>query len=969
MTAFPLLKPRRFNFYLFVALLGFWLGAPTGAPGTTWEPVGAAHLSSESAPDWPMAGANPARTSSVSEGVGGMLSARWVKPIEPYISQKVQLIASGGLLYLSTTAGLYALDAASGAEVWVYPTELPLGHSPTVADGVLYVGGFDRKIHAMAAATGAGLWTFKADAGFHTNPLVVNGTVYAGNRDGNMYAVSAVDGRLLWKFETGGPILFSAAYKDGVLYFASNDSHAYALKADDGSLVWKSDKLPGMGFHSFWPVIYEDYVILAGSAAFHGKMHSGERDDLFPDWKSDPDGTLIGPLGTEPGSWAEGMPTIDASKSNEIGSSTPVTAYFEEKPWRRTMFVLDRITGEEVTYDFNGDGRVGYLPALWAGTTGSGNRYPPAVGNDGVLYFRNAYMSDREIAGGGITGWKSGTPFLSLPQSREMGGNGNWPVDEPSAYAVGGNYLYHNLCCDRVVGALDLSQPNPSPPPQRISAGPDNARQWRYRSWQLPGYDSQLLPYLWHPEQSEADVSLYFAHGDQNAPVPYNGMVYVHRSNSVIAFAPGGEGELLPAARAVEPEIKAAPRPVTELKQLLAAEVQKMVSAGHLRPGYSSLGLPNHLLPQIEPNVLDYFHNPADTIVVLLRALPHLPPDMQTRTQAYIQAEFMEYRPYDTRHVGWLEGAARGPVDLPELGRGSWTGRQAGMEPQNYYALWKYAQAFGGAHEMFDQVKDRLRPPPPATELAWNPQRHNAFIAGSLGFLELQKLAGYPESQEVRSELDGLLSLRATTFTADVRHPAPRSAAGKYYYTLLISWNFMHLTPELAAYLHDHALSQVSQAVAEYERLAPYWFVAKAEEVQGEGVMAPLHHYHGLFQAKALILRQPYPELEIYLDVPAFEVGDLFYIDNLVATIEADRGDFSESAEVTPQQDDSLPPATPATTITTPFVTLTAPLPDSRQIPSPLPDPERSRPLWRWFMPLLLALGVTFVFLIFLRKK
>lgn len=922
-----------------------------------------------------MAGANPARTSSVSEGVGGMLSASWVKPIEPYISQKVQLIASGGMLYVATARGLYALDAATGTEIWVYATEMPLGHSPTVADGILYVGGFDRKIHAMDAGTGAGLWTFKADAGFHTNPLVVNGTVYAGNRDGNMYALNAGDGQLMWKFETGGPILFSAAYKDGVLYFASNDAHAYALNSADGSLVWQSGKLPGMGFHSFWPVIYEDYVILAGSTAFDGQMHSTERDELFPHWQSDPDGSLIGPAGNEPGDWAAGMPTIDASKSNEIGSSTPITDYFEAKPWRRTMFVLDRMTGEEATFDFTGDGKTGYVPALWSGTTGSGNRYPPVVGNDHVLYFRNSYMSDGAIAGGGITGWQSGTPFLSLPQSREMGGNGDWPVDEPSAQAIGGNYLYHNLCCDRAVGALDLSQPNLSPPPQRISARPDNPRQWRYRSWQLPGYNSQLLQYLWFPDQSEADAFLYFAHGDQNAPIPYNGMVYVHRSNAVIAFAPESQGETLPVARIAEAERQAEPRMVVELRQLLAVEVQKMVTAGHLRPGYSSLGLHNHLLKQIEPYVLDYFHNPADTIVVLLRALPHLPPELQAKTRAYIQAEFRQYPPYATRHRGWLEGESRGPFDLPELSRGSWTGQQGGMEPHNFYALWQYAQAFGGAQEIFDRARNALRPAPPDAELAWNPHRHNALIAGYLGYLELEKLAGYPESKEAREELDRLLSLRATTFTADLIHPEPQSAAGKYYYTLLISWNFMHLTPELAGYLHAHALSEVEEAVDQYERLAPYWFVARAEEVQGEGVLAPLHHYHALFQAKALVLGQPYEELEIYLDVPAFTVGDLFYIDNLAATIAAAPGGAGEPCGTTTECASSLP--TPADQAAPPADPLPAadPLPVADPLPAPpeglMPAvaPGTVQAAWRWFILPLLLVASMLAFWKFLVKR
>ena len=58
-----------------------------------------------------------------------------------------------------------------------FDTELPLGHSPTVADGVVYFGGYDRKIHALNALTGAPLWEFAGGAGFSTNPLVVEGRV------------------------------------------------------------------------------------------------------------------------------------------------------------------------------------------------------------------------------------------------------------------------------------------------------------------------------------------------------------------------------------------------------------------------------------------------------------------------------------------------------------------------------------------------------------------------------------------------------------------------------------------------------------------------------------------------------------------------------------------------------------------------------------------------------------------------
>jgi serine/threonine-protein kinase len=135
-------------------------------------------------------------------------------------------------------------------EKWVYPTELPLGNSPTIYNGVAYVGGLDRQLHAVDAFTGQGLWTFAAEAGFETNPLVVEGLVIAGDRDGYLYAVHAEGGQaghLAWKYQTGGPILQSAAYKDGAVFFASNDGHAYALDVQSGALVWQSEMLPGAG--------------------------------------------------------------------------------------------------------------------------------------------------------------------------------------------------------------------------------------------------------------------------------------------------------------------------------------------------------------------------------------------------------------------------------------------------------------------------------------------------------------------------------------------------------------------------------------------------------------------------------------------------------------------------------------------------------------------------------------------------
>ena len=276
--------------------------------------------------DWPMAGANPQRTSWNTEEVRGGLNVLWYHPIEPYISYKIQPIAANGRIYVSTARGLYTFSADNGALLWVYPTEQPLGHSPTIAvingKSIAYVGGYDRKIHAIDAMSGLtlpGYTAYEAGAGFETNPLVVNNTIYAGNRDGYFYAFDALSGSYLWKYKTEGPIAFSAAYKNGTIYFASNDAHAYALNASNGALVWKSAKLPGSGFHSYWPVIYtnkttgKDYVIFTSGENYRFQKMNLVIEESDTIYTGLPDSALIGATSTSiPGDWVSGTVAINA---------------------------------------------------------------------------------------------------------------------------------------------------------------------------------------------------------------------------------------------------------------------------------------------------------------------------------------------------------------------------------------------------------------------------------------------------------------------------------------------------------------------------------------------------------------------------------------------------------------------------------------------------------------------------------
>jgi outer membrane protein assembly factor BamB len=915
----------------------------------------------EGCAEWPMLAANPLRTSWTQEEVRGDLGVEWYRPFEPYIPYKVQPIAAGGIIYVSTARGLYAVGAESGDLLWVYPTQLPLGHSPTIAEvggrSVAFVGGYDRRIHAVDAMSGLpveGYTPHEAGAGFGTNPLVVDGVIYAGSRDGYFYALDAATGALRWRYRTGGAIMFSAAMKDGVVYFASSDACAYALDASDGTLVWKSETLTGAGFQSFWPVVYTektsglDYVILTSGENYRqtemgltssDEGSTGETEIFFSDI---PTGELIGPTGMDTGAgtyWGHDAVTMDVSV---------ITDYYEDRPHRRTVHILERDTGLEYSFDSDGDGRAEYAPFSWSGVTQAGCKFPPVInGIDGVYYQDTAFYSAGWVSRGGTVGWQFGTDIVA--RVSEFGhvdqGDGH-ASDEPRVFSSGGRIMYMILCCDRMGAGFDVTIPYGQEGP------PGEGKYWRYYEYSLasntiaPGYQQMYDDGIedlynnmdgWQifsgPNRSRNGV--YGKHGNtQSPPIPYRGRLYFLKGNALLAFGPaGGEPAALPLAETVPaPETPATPAR-DDVAAKLETEVQKMLDAGHLRPGYHAAGfidlygIGHYTDDQEYGEIFDYFQNPSDTVVTLIGALPYLPAAMQEEVKTYLQTNYGPGAPYDFTeivHVGFGSGAQReafitppdayvdlnptrgigapytsplDPATKPTCGGDPANGYACGYwfyyPPFGFYAAWKYAEVFGGAQALFDGMREKFEPFPDSGDpryefLSKRPYLVHLYIAGYRGYLELQRLAGYPEDADVRSGYESLLDLRIDGFDKDTPWYDDTSVFSfSYQRALSVARNFMFLTPELGDAMNGRILGQVQEAVDEYDTVAPYWLVSQFDNDVGEGTYQHLYDCPAMFQARAFVLKEPYGRLAPYLDAPAFVRGDLFFIQNLVAALSA----------------------------------------------------------------------------------
>ena len=79
------------------------------------------------------------------------------------------------------------------------------------SDGTVYTGSFDRSLYALDPATGAVRWSFPTADHIYSSPALAAGpdgateAVYIGSADGSVYAVGA-DGTQLWRYDTGEPV-------------------------------------------------------------------------------------------------------------------------------------------------------------------------------------------------------------------------------------------------------------------------------------------------------------------------------------------------------------------------------------------------------------------------------------------------------------------------------------------------------------------------------------------------------------------------------------------------------------------------------------------------------------------------------------------------------------------------------------------------------------------------------------------
>ncbi len=226
------------------------------------------------ASEWRQFRGNPQLTGVSASTPPSTLKLLWTYDAGDVIDSSAAI--ADGVVYVGGGDGnLIALDLASGALRWKYPTGNLIGESsPAVGSDVVFIGDLGGIVHAVNTRDGKALWTFKTGSEIKSSPVVVSGVpggpgssdvVLIGSYDGHLYALDARTGRVRWKLLTNGMVHATPAVQNGLAFIAGCDAIFRAIRVADGRQMYQVES---GAYTAASPVIDAD-----GSRAYFGTFN------------------------------------------------------------------------------------------------------------------------------------------------------------------------------------------------------------------------------------------------------------------------------------------------------------------------------------------------------------------------------------------------------------------------------------------------------------------------------------------------------------------------------------------------------------------------------------------------------------------------------------------------------------------------------------------------------------------------
>jgi len=151
-----------------------------------------------------------------------------IKSMPVFHEGRVYITAGGDIWWGKKEANLLCVDARGQGDVtrsgrlWSYAMGEHCCTTPSVWEGLAFVGDCGGVVHCVDAATGRACWTHETDGEIWASTLVADGKVYVATRRGGLWVFAAdKEKRLLHQVRLDSPIAGTPVAANGVLYVAT----------------------------------------------------------------------------------------------------------------------------------------------------------------------------------------------------------------------------------------------------------------------------------------------------------------------------------------------------------------------------------------------------------------------------------------------------------------------------------------------------------------------------------------------------------------------------------------------------------------------------------------------------------------------------------------------------------------------------------------------------------------------------
>ena len=198
--------------------------------------------------------ADAGRTGQTAEtGPTFLETQRWQRTLQGPVQG---LVYEAGVLYAGAFGGVYAIDPATGADLWAFTQAGVKFSAVAIAGDAVYVSGGDT-LYALNRTTGALLWSVDLEENIQSSsPLIVDGVAYVGSTAGTVYAIDLATHAEVWSHDVGSPIRYSLAASKNLLIVVADDA-IHALKLKDGDEKWSRAG-------QFGPAAVSDKLVYSG---------------------------------------------------------------------------------------------------------------------------------------------------------------------------------------------------------------------------------------------------------------------------------------------------------------------------------------------------------------------------------------------------------------------------------------------------------------------------------------------------------------------------------------------------------------------------------------------------------------------------------------------------------------------------------------------------------------------------------